>query len=186
MYTYIPSLWLIPPTSFIPFLQVIMEQFSTSCFTHGSIFMSALLSDFVLPTASCPTSTSMFSTSASLFLLYQYVYQYHFSRFHIYELIYDICFPLQTSFLKFSFPWWIPLCLLPVKGNHSFDSYQHISSIFKFNLNKYTRVLFLTGFVCVWLSLCIHSCFKGCGSNFLCILPYEVYDILGQFQGKMH
>ena len=146
MYTYIPSLWFVPPTSFIPFLQVIMEQFPTSCLTHGGTFMS----DFVLPSASCPTSTSMFSTSASLFLLYQFVYQYHFSKFHIYVLIYDICFPLQTSFLKFSFPWWIPLCPLPVKGNHSFDSYQHISSIFKFNLNKYTRVLFFN-----WLCVCL-------------------------------
>ena len=42
----------------------------------------------------CPSSTeftSQLSTSVSLFLPFKYIHQYHFSRFHVYALIYDIC-----------------------------------------------------------------------------------------------
>ena len=39
-------------------------------------------------------SIHLFSTSVSLFLPCKPVHLYHFSRFHIYMLIYDICFPL--------------------------------------------------------------------------------------------
>ena len=41
-------------------------------------------------------STHLFSTSASLFLSYKYVHLYHFSRFHIYVLIYDIFLSLSN------------------------------------------------------------------------------------------
>ena len=37
-------------------------------------------------------SICLFSTSVSLFLLCKQVHLYHFSRFHIYALIYNICF----------------------------------------------------------------------------------------------
>ena len=50
----------------------------------------------ICPTLSLPTvSTCPFSTSVSLFLPYKQVQLYHFSRFHIYALIYDICFFLS-------------------------------------------------------------------------------------------
>ena len=39
-----------------------------------------------------PLATSLFSTSVSLFLPCKQVHQYHFSGFHIYTLIYNICF----------------------------------------------------------------------------------------------
>ena len=50
------------------------------------------------PTAHCfppLVSIRLFSTSASLFLPCKPVPLYHFSRFHIYALIYDICFSLS-------------------------------------------------------------------------------------------
>ena len=40
----------------------------------------------------CLGSIHLFSTSASLFLLCKQVHLYHFSRFHIYALICNICF----------------------------------------------------------------------------------------------
>ena len=40
-------------------------------------------------------SIRFFSTSVSLFLPWKLVHLYHFSRFHIYALIYDICFSLS-------------------------------------------------------------------------------------------
>ena len=40
-------------------------------------------------------SICLFSTSVSLFLPCKLVHLYHFSRFHIYALIYDICFSLS-------------------------------------------------------------------------------------------
>ena len=40
-------------------------------------------------------SIRLFSTSVSLFLPCKLVHLYHFSRFHIYALIYDICFYLS-------------------------------------------------------------------------------------------
>ena len=51
-----------------------------------------LLSQFVPPSPSPAVSTSPFSMSASLFLPYKQVHQYHSSTFHIYVLMYDICF----------------------------------------------------------------------------------------------
>ena len=45
------------------------------------------------PTAFPPlVSIRLFSTSVSLFVPCKLVHLYHFSRFHIYALIYDICF----------------------------------------------------------------------------------------------
>ena len=50
----------------------------------------------LLPSSPSPAvSTSLFSTSASLFLPCSWIYQYHFSRFHIYGWTYDICFSLS-------------------------------------------------------------------------------------------
>ena len=40
-------------------------------------------------------SIHLFSTSVSLFLPCNVVHLYHFSRFHIYVLMYDICFSLS-------------------------------------------------------------------------------------------
>ena len=75
-------------------------------FTHGNVHMSRLPSPFI-PLAPSPTvSTSPFSMSASPFLPCREIHRYHFYRFHVYTLIYDICFSLSdllhsyTLFLK--------------------------------------------------------------------------------------
>ena len=64
-------------------------------FTHGSVFMLNLISQFFPPSPSPAVSTCPFPMSMSLFLPYTQVHLYHFSRFHIYVLIYDICFSLS-------------------------------------------------------------------------------------------
>ena len=46
-------------------------------------------------------STSLFSVSASLLLPCRQVHQYHLSRFHIYALIYHICFSLSNCLIAF-------------------------------------------------------------------------------------
>ena len=67
----------------------------TICFTHGSVYMSMLFSQFIAPSHFPTESASLFPTSVSLFPPCKYFHQHHFSRLHIHGLIYDICFPLS-------------------------------------------------------------------------------------------
>ena len=65
-----------------------------------SVYMSILISQFIPPPPPLPrfppmVSIHLFSTAVSLFLPCKPVHLYHFSRFHIYALIYDICFSLS-------------------------------------------------------------------------------------------
>ena len=55
-------------------------------------YMSALLSQWVPPSASLTVSASLFSVSASPFLPCRQAHQCSFSSFHINALIYNICF----------------------------------------------------------------------------------------------
>ena len=65
-------------------------------FIPRSVYTSVSISQFIPPTPlPCPTSTCPFPTSTSLFLPCRYVHLYHFSRFHLYVLIYDIWFSLS-------------------------------------------------------------------------------------------
>ena len=72
-------------------------------FIHISVYMSIPISQFIPPP---PTphhfpplvSIHLFSTSVSLFLPCKPVHLYHFSRFHIYALIYGICFSPSDLF----------------------------------------------------------------------------------------
>ena len=66
-------------------------------FTYVGIYASMLLSPFISPspTSPRPLSISLFSMSASLLLLCKQVHWYHPSIFHIYVLIYNICFSLS-------------------------------------------------------------------------------------------
>ena len=50
-------------------------------------------------------SILLFSTSVSLFLPCKQVHLYHFSRFHIYALPYDICFSLSLRFIFWANIW---------------------------------------------------------------------------------
>ena len=67
-------------------------------FIYISVYMSTSIFQFIPqpPALHFPTlvSIGLFSTSVSLFLPCKPIHLYHFSRFHIYALIYDICFSL--------------------------------------------------------------------------------------------
>ena len=69
-------------------------------FIHITVHMSNPISQFIPPPPPphhFPPLVSMhlFSTSGSLFLPCEPVRLYHFSKFHMYPLIYDICFSLS-------------------------------------------------------------------------------------------
>ena len=64
-------------------------------FIHISVYMSIPISQFIPPPFPPLVSIRLFSMSVSLFLSCKPVHLYRFSRFHIYMLIYDICFSLS-------------------------------------------------------------------------------------------
>ena len=64
-------------------------------FTYGNVYVSMLFSQFILPFPSPAVSTGLFSMSMSLFSPCKQVHQYHFPRFHIYAIVYNICFSLS-------------------------------------------------------------------------------------------
>ena len=61
-------------------------------YTYWCIYVNSNLP--IHPTTPFPRSVSirLFSTSVSLFLPCKSVHLYHFSRFHVYTLMYNICF----------------------------------------------------------------------------------------------
>ena len=79
VYMYIPSSWASLPPSHprsaddqrVPSLAPCASQQppTSFCFTHGSVYMSELLSRFTPPSPLPPASTPLFSTSEFLFLL---------------------------------------------------------------------------------------------------------------------
>ena len=70
-------------------------------FIHISVYMSIPIAQFITPPPLPPchfrrlVSIHLCSTSVSHFLPCKPVHLYHVSRFHIYVLIYDICFSLS-------------------------------------------------------------------------------------------
>ena len=67
------------------------------CFIHISVYVSIPISQFIPPPpppAAFPllVSIHLFSTAVSLFMPCKLVHLYHFSRFHIYVLTYNIFF----------------------------------------------------------------------------------------------
>ena len=54
-----------------------------------------LFSQFVIPCPTIARQTSLSSALVYLFLPCKKVHQYHFPRFHIYALVYDICLSLS-------------------------------------------------------------------------------------------
>ena len=88
-----------------PFRSIHSLKYTSQCYTVGAHQLSVLyiavckcqsqFSNSSYPPFLPPVSTRLFSASVSLFLLCKYAHLYHFSRFHIYALIYDICFSLS-------------------------------------------------------------------------------------------
>ena len=69
-----------------------LKRLSSS--SSSSVYMLMLLCLFI-PLSPSPTIfTILFCVSASPFLPCKQVHQFHFSRFHIFALTYDICFSL--------------------------------------------------------------------------------------------
>ena len=83
----IPSLWVIPvhqhPVSCI-------EPRLVICFLYDIIHVSMPLSQLIPPSPSPTESKRLFYTSVSLLLSRIQGYCYHFSKFHIYVLVYCI------------------------------------------------------------------------------------------------
>ena len=84
--------------NFILFIFLYSRFLLVIYFIHISVYMSIPISQFIPlpPPPRFPplVSICLFSTSVSLFLPCKLVHLYHFPRFHIYALIYDICFSL--------------------------------------------------------------------------------------------
>ena len=104
LYTYIPSLFVLPPT---PPSSHRALSWAPCAITAGSHCLSILhmVVDICQPQSSnsphlCFPSvfTHPFSTSVSLFLPCKQVHLWYFSRFHIHALIYNIWFSLSDLF----------------------------------------------------------------------------------------
>ena len=98
-------------------------------------------------TTPSPVSTSPFSMSVSLFLSCSQVHQHHFSRFHIYALIYDRMWPtgegngkpliglhLMASLSCFHHDETFVLCL--ISGKWSNPKYEHFNHILIHNFHS--------------------------------------------------
>ena len=103
---YIPCLLSLPPTPPLPacpsrhhralsWAPWVLQHLLISCFTHGGVFTSTLLSQLV-PPSPCSTGPRVCPPHLLfLFLPCKQVHLDHFSRFHIYTPIDNICFPLS-------------------------------------------------------------------------------------------
>ena len=71
---------------------VLYRKFSlVLCFINRSVYMSITFFQFTPPPHFPVVSVCVFPTCVSLFLLCKWDRLYHFSKFHVYVLIYDIC-----------------------------------------------------------------------------------------------
>ena len=67
-----------------------------------SVYMSIPVSQFIPLPAFPLVSIHLFSASVSLFLLWDKIFLYHFSRFHIYVLIFAISFSDRSFYMMIS------------------------------------------------------------------------------------
>ena len=85
LYLHIPLIYAITE------LPVIYSRFPLAIsFTHGTVYMSVLVSQFIPLVPKC-----LFSVSASLYLPCKQIRLYHCSRFHLHVLICVICVSLS-------------------------------------------------------------------------------------------
>ena len=102
-HTYIPSFWI--SFGFISFgvlsripwaIQYVLISYLFYTWYQSCILVNPNLSIHPAPHPLYPLLYMyLFSTPVSLFLLCRYDHLYHFSRFHIYALVYNICFSLS-------------------------------------------------------------------------------------------
>ena len=94
----IPLLWLVP--EYCPGLVVLYRDFPLAiCFIYDNAYVSMLVSRFIPPSSS-PTVSKVCSLCLHLYFLpCKYVHFYHFSRFHKYALIHNICFSFWLTSL---------------------------------------------------------------------------------------
>ena len=116
-------------------------------FIHISVYMSISISQFITqppqprhfpPLVSIPYLSS---TSVSQFLPCKLVHLYHFSRFHKYALIYNICFSLSDSLHSV----WQSL-----DPSTSLQMTQFRSFLWLSNIPLYIRTTSSLPFVCRW------------------------------------
>ena len=119
-------------------------------FIHISVYMSIPIAQFITPPPQAPrhfpplVARSLFSTSVSLFLPCKPVHLYHFSSFHIYVLIYDICYSLSD---------WLHSVWQSLDPSTSLQMTQFCSFLFLSNIPLY---------ICTTTSLSIRQWALGC------------------------
>ena len=86
-----------------------------------------------------PVSLSLFSVSASPLLLCKQVHQYRLSRFHVYALLYDVCFSLSDR-------------LHSIIGSRFIHLIRTNSNVFFFIAEQYSVVMYVPHLLCP--SLC--------------------------------
>ena len=120
--------------------------------------MSVTISLFIPPPNL--VSIRLFSTSVSLFLPCKPVHLYHFSRFHIYMLIYDTCFSL-SDLLHSVWQSLGPATSLQITQFRSFYGWVIFQCIYVPH--------FLYPFICWWtlrLLQCPGYCKQSCNEHF--------------------
>ena len=154
---YICPLLLEPPSTSFP-IPPLLQSPSLSSLRHTEnslwlsilhvvMYVSMLLSPYVLPSPSSPclTSINLFSVSVSALPPCNSFHQYHLSRFHIYVLVYIICFSLSDL-----------LCIIGSKFIHLVRTDSNVFLLWLSNIPYYIcTTAFL--FTCLWMDTFVAS-----------------------------
>ena len=117
-------------------------------FIHISVYMSIPIAQFITPPPPSPAAFPPWcpyvcSLHLCLFLPCKPVHLYHFSRFHIYALIYNICFSLSDL---------TSLCVTDSRSIHV-STNDPISFLFMaeyYSIVYMYHIFFIHSFVCRW------------------------------------
>ena len=123
--------------------------------------MLTLLCLFIPLSPSCTIFTILFSIPASPFLPCKQVHQSHFSRFHIYALIYDICFSLPDLLTSLCVTGSSLIHLPRTDSNSFFLWLSNIPFCFYACVYMYIFIQLFSSFICwwtFWLLACLSYC----------------------------